>query len=359
MPSHRNVANTYSFPKLNELLRQLSGLHGENLALDMSSLCSICNVQHDGLDAYIMHLFTTTHISQLRFSSCFVCKKEFIHAENREAHLGSSKHSSNLQKYSNILEEGPRVSTLITGGYPCMFCMVRCSSWLCLELHLQYTFHSDAVRRSKAKHPVSAKINFAIPRDDVDDQDNACDIDAAKRWREWRQNVSKEHAWCHRCGVSLPTLDVVNTHSEKHDLGKDQLVMHKTHAHGASNSSSAPLLFDCCVCALSFKSALLLAAHEASFQHHYRWAKFSILDDLTCCASCGVLVSQKDDDKVDACKELDVSHRHVSGTGHETEGLCNNPAKIKNHVCMFDPCCVKEERSPMECRNDGAVFFTN
>lgn len=317
MSAHESVANPPNLPKLKELARQLSGLTGERFTLNVSPLCIICNVQHDGLEDLIMHLFTPAHIFRLRSSTCFVCKRDFTHTSDRELHLNSSKHRSTLHKYSNHLEEGHRQTLLNKEGYPCMFCMVWCNSWYCLESHLLDSYHAKVSGESKAKHPVLSKINFSVSRE-TDCQDVTCDSSATRSWREWREETLGEGVWCHRCGIILSGLDAANRHLKDHGLERGPGTG-KSHPPKALDFSSSPEIFECSVCTLSFKSAFLLRAHEACLEHHCQMAAALSTDDLRCCANCGVLVDKEDADGVTACEGLKGSQLQLNDAVNTVE----------------------------------------
>lgn len=173
--SHENMANSSKSLVLQELLKQLSGLPGDQSIPIVSTLCPTCNVEHDSLETLIKHLFTSAHVSCLRLSRCIVCKKNFTHADNSEEHLRGHKHKSTINKCRNPRDEVRRYGLSKKGGYPCMLCMVWCSSWLCLELHLRGCHHTNNYCQLKTKHSALAKIKFTILEDAEDGPVNVCD----------------------------------------------------------------------------------------------------------------------------------------------------------------------------------------
>ncbi|KAI5057204.1 hypothetical protein GOP47_0027219 [Adiantum capillus-veneris] len=344
-------------PNVDEVLKHLSGLPGEHFSLDVTCLCRPCDVIYDSLDDLILHMFTSTHISRLKLSKCIVCKKEFSHPVNSNDHIGSSKHHSTLQKCSNRLQEWRVHSRFMKGGFSCVYCMLWYSSWHCMELHLCSVQHAKALlQREGTKQGGLARQLVKRASISLDDgQGEVCDDSAISNWREWQEDERRQQAWCHRCGISVSSLDVGSYHlkevhnsegkfdtpESKHDDGLSCLA-HRSQGDGEPmNLSFLPELFHCCVCALSFKSALLLSAHEACVEHHCR-LELGWSSGLQYCASCGVVLRQTDSNRSrgDSQKplpddvELRISFLETQKSDRKQGALLVN-AKFKNTV-RFD-----------------------
>lgn len=302
-PLHDSTTSALHTTKLDELSRLLSGLCGKQFMMNCNRLCSICDVTFDCVEDSIMHLFTAAHISRLRSSSCMVCKKEFTHASDRELHINSSKHQIALRKCSNLLEEGRTQALLSKGGYPCMLCMLWCNSWFCLELHLLDKHHVEVSVQSKAKCPISARIVFSAVLEGIG-QIAGCDESIMSSWREWRGDASGEHVWCHRCGHLLLNIDELNKHLDKHNIDRC-LTTSRSHSSKVFDLDSVSEIFECSVCAVSFKNTFMLSVHEASFEHHSRLSALCLTNDVQCCSNCGLLMYYEGDgDGAFACKDM-------------------------------------------------------
>eukprot|EP00250_Pteridium_aquilinum_P002222 c12413_g1_i1 orf=508-3432(-) len=292
LPLHgATTAGPHDTPKLNELSRQLTGLCGKQFMSNGIPLCSICNVTFDCIEDLITHLFTSAHVSRLRSSFCMVCKKDFTHASDRESHLNSSKHQVTLQKCANLLEEVRTQTLLSKRGYPCMFCMIWCNSWLCLEIHVLDKHHTRVSVESKSNRQISSQMIFLAVSEGIK-QCVSCDESAMRSWREWRGAASGECVWCHRCGVTLLNVDEANRHLNSHVVEGCQITS-RSHSSKVLDLVSLPESFECNVCAMSFKSTFMLSLHEAGFEHHSRLA--ACLKSDACCSNCGLLMCDEGD----------------------------------------------------------------
>ncbi|MCO5567414.1 hypothetical protein L7F22_021105 [Adiantum nelumboides] len=309
MPSHAISTSTLPkayppTPNVDELLRHLSGLPFKHFTPEVSCVCNPCNVECDSLDGVILHMFTSMHISRLKWSKCIVCKKEFSHPVNSNDHLSSSKHTSTLQKCSNRLDEWRSHSRLMKGGFSCVYCMLWYSSWHCMELHLCSEQHT------KAKGGLSSPLVECASTNLNNGPGEVCDDAVIRNWKEWREDELMQQAWCHRCGLSVSSLDLGCNHlkevhhlEERFDTPQSEqdghtCLAHRSQANGeVMDHSLLSEIFLCRVCALSFKSALLLSAHEASFEHHCRLESALSSNGHQYCASCGVVLRQTDGDR--------------------------------------------------------------
>lgn len=310
MPSHGSTQQSLELSKLDELFKLLSGMRENSPEQSYEPLCIICNEKFNGLDDLVLHLLSPAHISRLKSSSCIVCKRDFIHASDREAHLMGAKHRSMMEKNTRLpLEEGQNQVSLRRGGYMCMFCMVWCNSWYCLELHLLDSHHSKVCSERKAKQP--ATFNKSLARE-LRCQDTSgeelqcqdifdCDDSAIANWKKWKEEsgLSVWCVWCHKCGVILSGPDAADIHIQDHRLERSRLVG-KSHPPKAVHLSPSPGVLECACCTLSFKSAFSLMVHEAGFEHHWRTAKAYYTDGPGWCAVCGLLM----DTAVAPCRKV-------------------------------------------------------
>ncbi|KAI5074895.1 hypothetical protein GOP47_0010856 [Adiantum capillus-veneris] len=328
---HDLEASPPDTPKLNELLKQLSGVCGTRFLSNGSHLCKVCNVKVDGVQESIMHLFSPAHVTRLRSSSCMVCKKDFMHASDRESHLKSGKHSLAMRKCSNFLEEGDTQSLLRKGGYPCMFCMIWCNSWLCLEIHILDTHHNKVSNLRKAIFPPSSRIIF-LAGSEGSGASSSCNESEMSKWKEWRGETLEESIWCHQCGVTLVGIDEANQHLNTHGTESCQ-AWRELHLVNELGLAQIPKIYDCSVCAMSFKSDFMLSVHTACLEHHRRLAAFSSTSTVHCCSSCGILVkNDRDGDDVSICKTLKGS-LHIA---KDTEAVVKPLKSPSTGCCVVD-----------------------
>ncbi|MCO5604561.1 hypothetical protein L7F22_058729 [Adiantum nelumboides] len=318
-------------PKLNDLYKELSGTCGTRFLSNCFHPCNVCNVTVNGVQESIMHLFSPSHVTRLRSSSCIVCKKDFMHASDRECHLKSGKHTLAMCKCRDFLEEVDTQSLLQKGGYPCMFCMIWCNSWLCLELHILDTYHNKVLTQRKANYPSSSRIIF-LAGSEGSGEASRCNESAMSGWEEWKGKALDEYIWCHRCGVTLLGIDEANQHLNTHGTESCQ-ARREFHKINTLGLAQLPKLYDCSVCAMSFKSALMLSAHTACLEHHRRLVAFSLPSNVFCCSSCGLLIkNDRDGDGVFVCKKINCS----SLPEKDTEAIVRSSKSPSTRSCVME-----------------------
>ena len=272
MPPHGSSSSSSiisclnKFPKLLEVIRQLHGLgiSIDSLSQEVCTLCVPCNVSHNEFEEFLKHLCEPGHAICLRSSMCIICNKGFKNSSDRELHLGCAKHRLNIHSVSNHLGQVNTLMHFKKGGYACMYCMLWCSSWQCFEQHLMDKNHSRIYIERKITHP---RLKFFTSN--ATDEDCPCDASVAMKWKEWlRKDVKQEedslenHAWCHACGIVIDSSYLAYQHLEVHRLRKVQGVSNRHPLKLSSDQVGmdmlpSPELFECAVCALTFKSEFM------------------------------------------------------------------------------------------------------
>jgi hypothetical protein len=91
-----------------------------------------------------------------------------------------------------------------------------------------------------------------------------------------------DDVWCHKCASVLPCLYSAHKHLEDHQLSQANGEISNFRTSKPSlvqegiSTNPSPELFECYVCALSFKNEFMRVAHEALVEHHRRLGDYGI-----------------------------------------------------------------------------------
>ncbi|MCO5581000.1 hypothetical protein L7F22_034876 [Adiantum nelumboides] len=249
-----------------------------------------------------------------------------------------------------------------------------------MELHLCSEQHT------KAKGGLSSPLVECASTNLSNGPGEVCKDAVIRNWKEWREDELMQQAWCHRCGLSVSSLDLGCNHlKEVHHLEerfdasqRDQhdglaCLAHRWQANGSHVMDLSVLseIFNCRVCALSFKSALLLSAHEASFEHHCRLESALTSNGHQYCASCGVVLRQTDGDRrrVDTQQPLpddggnqlsflNMQQSESRQDGHSLLVNSKSPSKVRynlpNAIAMVTNLPTKHEQNILPLNNGGS-----
>ncbi|MCO5600828.1 hypothetical protein L7F22_054944 [Adiantum nelumboides] len=159
-----------------------------------------------------------------------------------------------------------------------------------------------------------------------------CNESVMSGWEEWRGKALEEYIWCHRCGVALLGIDEANQHLNTHSTESCQ-ARRESHKISTLGLAQLPKLYDCSVCAMSFKSVLMLSAHTACLEHHIRLVAFSLPSNVYCCSNCGLLVkNDRDVDGVFVCKKLKGS----SLPEKDTQAIVRSSKSPSTRSCVVE-----------------------
>ncbi|KAJ7143447.1 hypothetical protein O6H91_Y553600 [Diphasiastrum complanatum] len=115
---------TPNSPGLSSLLRQLSGSSLDVVSPNFEPFCSLCEKIFESLDEFVNHLVARMHIQNLRMSSCYACKKDFLHIMDLGRHLFTSKHQTNVQFHNEYLSRRNGDVIQLKQGYSCQPCLI-------------------------------------------------------------------------------------------------------------------------------------------------------------------------------------------------------------------------------------------
>eukprot|EP01018_Ginkgo_biloba_P029564 Gb_20742 [translate_table: standard] len=287
--THKVTFSTENLPEVTEVIKLLSGSSSDVSISNRSPECSLCQEKFEGMDDFVMHLFSNAHVKSLRMSTCIVCEKTFIHVNDRESHLHAYKHKCVVQKscLNNKLRKVQDSENAENTGYLCMYCMVWCQSWPCFMLHLLGNAHRlYAEKQDQLKMNQIAHTELQATKGETF-EDISCPSISRRNWNRWLDQSVGLSAWCRLCEEVVLSPEATEKHLESHHELQSRHREKRYHPLDPSSEAGKPCdLFECEVCCVVFKNVFALAVHKALPQHHIQQARVLNVSISCRCSDC-------------------------------------------------------------------------